>query len=49
MIEDRKENNAKDWEKIKNSQMLNQESTKSVTSYNMFPEIPKKKEKKAVF
>lgn len=49
MIEDRKENTFKDWEKIKSMNQTNQESTKSLTQYNLFPELPKKKEKKNVF
>ena len=50
MIEDRKDNSVKDWEKIKLSNMLsNADTTKSISQSNMFPELPKKKEKRQGF
>lgn len=49
MIEDRRENAVKDWEKFKSNSINALDSTKSITHSNMFPEIPKKKEKKNVF
>jgi len=49
MLDDRKENASKEWEKIKISNLTIGDSTKSVTQLSIFPELAKKKEKKQGF